>query len=61
VVALKVSDIDSERMLLRIEQGKGRKDRFAMLPRCCWSCCAIGIASPGPQSGCSQAVIRCCR
>ena len=31
VVALKVSDIDSTRMLLRIEQGKGRKDRFAML------------------------------
>ena len=31
VVALKVSDINSERMLLRIEQGKGRKDRFAML------------------------------
>lgn len=30
-VALKVSDIDSERLLLRIEQGKGRKDRFAML------------------------------
>jgi site-specific recombinase XerD len=31
VVALKVSDIDSQRMLLRIEQGKGRKDRHAML------------------------------
>src|ERR1700721_671618 len=31
VVALKVSDIDSERMLLRVEQGKGRKERFAML------------------------------
>jgi site-specific recombinase XerD len=31
VVALKVSDINSERLLLRIEQGKGRKDRFAML------------------------------
>ena len=31
VVALKVSDVDSERMLLRIEQGKGSKDRFAML------------------------------
>ena len=31
VVSLKVSDIHSERMLLRIEQGKGRKDRFAML------------------------------
>ena len=31
VVSLKVSDIDSERMLLRVEQGKGRKDRNAML------------------------------
>ena len=31
VVSLKVSDINSKRMLLRIEQGKGRKDRFAML------------------------------
>jgi site-specific recombinase XerD len=31
VVALKVGDVDSERMLLRIERGKGRKDRLAML------------------------------
>jgi len=31
VVSLKVSDIDSERMLIRVEQGKGRKDRNAML------------------------------
>jgi site-specific recombinase XerD len=31
VVALKISDVDSKRMLLTIEQGKGRKDRFAML------------------------------
>jgi integrase/recombinase XerD len=31
VVALKVNDVDSQRMLLRIEQGKGRKDRHAML------------------------------
>ena len=31
VVSLKVSDIDSERMLLRVEHGKGRKDRHAML------------------------------
>lgn len=31
VVSLKVSDIDSGRMVIRIEQGKGRKDRYAML------------------------------
>jgi len=31
VVALKVSDIDSKRMVIRIEQGKGRKDRYVML------------------------------
>src|SRR3954465_15652135 len=31
IVSLQVSDIDSTRMLLRIEQGKGRKDRHAML------------------------------
>src|SRR5580658_6960662 len=31
VVALKVSDIDSGRMMIRIEQGKRRKDRYAML------------------------------
>ena len=31
VVALKVTDIDSKRMLIRVEQGKGRKDRHAVL------------------------------
>lgn len=31
VTALKVGDIDSQRMTLRIEQGKGSKDRHAML------------------------------
>jgi site-specific recombinase XerD len=30
---LKVSDIDSQRMVVRIEQGKGNKDRYVMLPK----------------------------
>ena len=32
VAALKVADIDSERMLLRVQRGKGGRDRNAMLP-----------------------------
>ena len=31
VAVLKVGDIDSQRMALRVEQGKGQKDRYAML------------------------------
>jgi len=31
VVHLKVTDIDSERMIVRVNQGKGRRDRYAML------------------------------
>ena len=31
VICLKISDIDSDRMGLRIGQGKGRKDRYSLL------------------------------
>jgi site-specific recombinase XerD len=31
VVSLKLCDIDSTRMVIRVEQGKGRKDRYVML------------------------------
>ena len=43
VVALKISAIDSQRMLLRVEQGKSKRHRYAMLSprllevlRTCW-------------------------
>ena len=46
VVMLRVSDINSKRMLIRVEQGKGRKNRHAMLSpqllellRACWLQC----------------------
>ena len=60
VVALKVSDIDSERMMLRVDQGKGRKDRHARcFPLCCSNfcgrlvshCAATGLAVPRPEPG----------
>ncbi len=31
IVHLMVNDIDSERMVIRVEQGKGQRDRYAML------------------------------
>jgi site-specific recombinase XerD len=31
VISLKVGDIDSARMVIRVDQGKGRKDRYVML------------------------------
>src|SRR5881392_3010644 len=31
IISLKIADIDSTRMVIRVEQGKGRKDRYVML------------------------------
>lgn len=33
VVGLKVADIDSKRMMIRVQQGKGRKDRYTILSK----------------------------
>ena len=62
VVALKVGDIDSERMLLRIERGKGRKSlpsrkRGTVMP-CCRRSCSNCCVSGGSRGGGST---RCCR
>jgi integrase/recombinase XerD len=58
VVMLRVSDIDSKRMLIRVEMGKGRKDRHAMLSpqllellRAWWrQCRSQGWLFPGRDS-----------
>jgi integrase/recombinase XerD len=55
VVSLKICDIDSKRSLIRVEQGKGRKDRHAMLsPQLLevlrawwWQCRSQGWLFPG--------------
>jgi site-specific recombinase XerD len=46
VVALKISDIDSKRMVIRVEQGKGRKDRYVMLSP------HLGARQAGHRGGC---------
>ena len=56
VVLLKVTDIDRQRMVIRVEQGKGGKDRYVMRS-CCGFCAAIG-GSRGRSAGCSPAVTR---
>src|SRR6201997_5066030 len=75
VVALKVGDIDSERMLLRVERGKGGKSlpsrKRGTATRCCRrscsNCCAPGGARGGGgacccrEAGCSPAATRSSR
>ena len=47
-VSLTLSDIDSARKLIRVEQGKGGKDRYAMLSPVCWKFSALTFASCAP-------------
>ncbi len=60
VVILRVSDIGSKRMLIRVEMGKGSKDRYCSR-RNCSSFCELGGGSAGQEAGCFLAATRCCR
>jgi integrase/recombinase XerD len=59
-IRLKVTDIDSQRMVIRVEQGKGQKDRYVMLSakllemlRAWWRVATPrGWLFPGDQAGC---------
>jgi integrase/recombinase XerD len=44
VVALQIGDIDSQRMLLRVRQGKGKRTAMPCSRPVCWQCCAPGGA-----------------
>jgi site-specific recombinase XerD len=69
VVALKVADIDSLRLLIRVEQGKSlpprRRGAARTVTRCsrrnCSPCCGRGGGSAGRRAGCSRVAIRSCR
>jgi site-specific recombinase XerD len=53
VISLKIADIDSTRMVLRVEQGKGHKDRYAML-----SAALLALLRAWWRDGRNQGVMR---
>ena len=61
VVMLRVGDIDSKRMLIRVEQGKGKKDRHAMLsPQLLELLQGMVAAVSLARLAVPRAAIRCC-
>ena len=45
----------------RSSRARGARIALRCSPPCCWTSCATGIALRGRRSGCSRAVIGCCR
>ena len=52
VVSLKLTDVGSDRMIIRVEQGKGKKDRYVILSPTFSSYCATGGALRAKRDGC---------
>jgi hypothetical protein len=50
---LKLTDIDSQRMTIRIEHGKGNKDRYTLLGKRNWIFYGSTGRSIDPRTGCS--------
>ena len=55
VIALKSTDVDSERMVLRVEEGKGHRTATRCFRRCCWSGCGPGGVTPSRKDWCAMA------
>ena len=49
VVRLRVEDIDSERHLIHVRQGKGRKDRYTVLSQVAWEALRAYMQEYQPQ------------
>ena len=61
VISLKIGDIDSKRMVIRVEQGKGRKDRYVMLSPHLLELLRAWWRAARPQGCCFQDATACSR